>query len=46
MSVPDDTEILELLEELEDRVADDLESQFLDFKPWQGPTLVQNRKRR
>lgn len=37
MSVPDCTELLHLLDALEHCTADDLESQFLDFKPWQGP---------
>jgi ATP-dependent DNA helicase RecG len=37
MTVPDTTQILALLDQLEHSIADDLESQFLDFKPWQGP---------
>lgn len=37
MPVLSDAEILALLERLEQEVADDLESQHLDFKPWQGP---------
>lgn len=37
MSIPDTAAILRLLDALEQQVADDLESQFLDFKPWQGP---------
>ena len=30
-------DILHLLAQLEEHVADDLESDSLDFKPWQGP---------
>ncbi|MEO6322874.1 MAG: ATP-binding protein, partial [Polaromonas sp.] len=37
MSIPDDVQIQQLLEKLEFQIADDLENQFLDFKPWQGP---------
>jgi len=37
MSVPDTAQILALLDRLDSCIADDLESQFLDFKPWQGP---------
>lgn len=37
MSIPDNARILALLDELNDCIADDLECQFLDFKPWQGP---------
>ncbi|MDP1610740.1 MAG: ATP-binding protein [Sulfuritalea sp.] len=37
MSIPDTAAILRLLDALEQKAADDLESQFLDFKPWQGP---------
>lgn len=37
MSIPDTARILALLDQLEQQTADDLESQFLDFKPWQGP---------
>ncbi|MGC4060455.1 MAG: ATP-binding protein [Aquabacterium sp.] len=37
MAVPDNTTIFELLAKLDHCVADDLESQHLDFKPWQGP---------
>lgn len=37
MSIPDKTQILALLDRLTDCIADDLENQFLDFKPWQGP---------
>ncbi len=34
MSVPTNDEILSLLDELDRCVADDLETQWLDFKPW------------
>lgn len=37
MTIPNTTQILALLDRLEHGIADDLESQFLDFKPWQGP---------
>lgn len=37
MSIPDTAQILALLDRLDSCIADDLESQFLDFKPWQGP---------
>lgn len=37
MSIPDSVQILALLDRLDACIADDLESQFLDFKPWQGP---------
>ena len=37
MSIPDKAQILVLLDLLDHCIADDLESQFLDFKPWQGP---------
>lgn len=37
MSVPHAANLLCLLDELDSQVADDLESEFLDFKPWQGP---------
>lgn len=37
MSIPDIAQLLTLLDRLDDGIADDLESQFLDFKPWQGP---------
>lgn len=37
MSIPDTAKILALLDQLEHCIADDLENQFLDFKPWQGP---------
>ncbi len=36
MTIPNTTQILALLDQLEHGIADDLESQFLDFKPWQG----------
>jgi ATP-dependent DNA helicase RecG len=37
MSFPTHDEILTLLDRLKSLTADDLESQWLDFKPWQGP---------
>jgi len=37
MSIPDNSQILALLDRLTTGIADDLESQFLDFKPGQGP---------
>jgi ATP-dependent DNA helicase RecG len=37
MAILSDAQILLLLDRLEHEVADDLESQHLDFKPWQGP---------
>lgn len=37
MSVPHAADLLRLLDELDRKVADDLESEVLDFKPWQGP---------
>lgn len=37
MSIPTNDSIAELLKQLDHCVADDLESQYLDFKPWQGP---------
>lgn len=37
MSVPHAADLLRLLDELDSQVADNLESEFLDFKPWQGP---------
>ena len=37
MFVPDADQIRRLLDQLERCVADDLESEFLDFKPWQSP---------
>ncbi|HEY4081143.1 MAG TPA: ATP-binding protein [Burkholderiaceae bacterium] len=36
MSVPGDVELLNLLSRLEHEIADALESQWLDFKPWEG----------
>jgi ATP-dependent DNA helicase RecG len=36
MSVPTNEEVLNLLDQLDVVVADDLESQWLDFKPWEG----------
>lgn len=37
ITIPNTAQILALLDQLERCIADDLESQFLDFKPWQGP---------
>jgi ATP-dependent DNA helicase RecG len=37
MSIPTHAVIMKILDQLNNCVADDLESQFLDFKPWQGP---------
>lgn len=37
MPAPSNAGILALLDRLDQEVADDLESQHLDFKPWQGP---------
>jgi ATP-dependent DNA helicase RecG len=37
MPLPSTTDILHLLNQLDHCVADDLESDVLDFKPWQGP---------
>lgn len=37
MFVPNAADLLRLLDELDRQDADDLESEFLDFKPWQGP---------
>ncbi len=37
MGVPTNHDILILLDRLEHEVADDLETLWLDFKPWQGP---------
>jgi ATP-dependent DNA helicase RecG len=34
MSIPTNSEILALLDRLDREIADDLESQWLDFKPW------------
>lgn len=36
MSLPDRADILALLDRFEHCNADDLESEFVDFKPWQG----------
>lgn len=35
--IPTDQQILDLLEQLDTKIADDLESKWLDFKPWNGP---------
>ena len=37
MSLLNANEITRLLDQLDQYIADDLESEFLDFKPWQGP---------
>lgn len=37
MKIPSDAEIVALLDQLEGMSADDLESDVLDFKPWQDP---------
>jgi ATP-dependent DNA helicase RecG len=37
VAIPTNAEILALLEQLDTRVADDLETQWLDFKPWNSP---------
>jgi ATP-dependent DNA helicase RecG len=37
MSIPANDEVLALLDRLKSLTADDLECQWLDFKPWQGP---------
>lgn len=37
MTIPSDADILALLDELEAKEADALESQWLEFKPWTGP---------
>ncbi len=37
MSAPDAADIHRLLDRLDRCIADDLESEYLDFKPWQGP---------
>ena len=39
MSIPTDKEILRLLDRLEDETVDDLESYWLDFKPWRDPRV-------
>lgn len=36
MTIPTDAEILVLLDQLDQHIADELESNRLDFKPWQG----------
>jgi len=36
MSIPGPIDVLALLDRLDDVSADELESQYLDFKPWQG----------
>lgn len=35
--IPTNRQILDLLDELDTKIADDLESKWLDFKPWSGP---------
>ncbi|MCP4662422.1 MAG: hypothetical protein GY856_44050 [bacterium] len=37
MNTPTNDEILALLDQLDDKIADDLESASLDFKPWREP---------
>jgi ATP-dependent DNA helicase RecG len=37
VSIPNTADIQALLDQLDNCIADDLESQFLDFKPWHGP---------
>jgi hypothetical protein len=37
MSIPTNDDIYALLDRLEGEIADDLESAFLDFKPWRDP---------
>ena len=37
MSTPSNEQLIALLDQLEVGIADDLESQFLEIKPWQGP---------
>jgi ATP-dependent DNA helicase RecG len=37
MSIPTNSEILALLDRLDTEIADDLETLWLDFKPWTGP---------
>src|SRR5215203_1910068 len=37
MTIPATTDLLALLDSLESATADDLETQWLDFKPWQSP---------
>lgn len=42
MAIPTNTEIFALLDQLNVSVADDLETQWLDFKPWQNPKAAMN----
>lgn len=37
MPIPTNEEILKLLDQLDHAVADDLETQWLEFKPWTDP---------
>lgn len=37
MSIPTNEEILHILDQLNESIADDLETQWLDFKPWNDP---------
>jgi ATP-dependent DNA helicase RecG len=37
MSIPTNDEIIRLLDRLENETADDLETQWLEFKPWRNP---------
>ncbi|WP_019573277.1 RNA-binding domain-containing protein [Curvibacter lanceolatus] len=37
MSIPEATEIIQILDQLDHHIADDLEGQYLDFKPSLGP---------
>lgn len=37
MSIPSNSEIIAMLDQLDRCVADDLETHWLDFKPWTGP---------
>lgn len=37
MGIPTDQEIRDLLDRLESETADDIESRWLELKPWQGP---------
>src|SRR5271165_3737753 len=36
MSIPSNSEILAMLDRLDKEIADDLETESLDFKPWTG----------
>jgi len=36
MSIPSNSQILAMLDRLDKEIADDLETEFLDFKPWTG----------